>query len=220
MKVVNDYVMYAMLGVVGHAVGHFLISHSMTIGIYPEGGTRGIDDLKESSIALATFKILPGYLFFWVPLLKSYMQNSGWTSIFIFAAIAVAGSLMLPLRLGFAFAQCFFFLGLSIDQLCSVSRERKTFAYALYPFVTVLPSVILSMLECTRCSSSGSFWAAYGHVLYDSFMALSYPLFYALCSLYYNKKDGAGDGDGDDGGCCSAVEVEVPLSPPVHKKNE
>ena len=188
MEIVHNYVIYALIGVMGHACGHFLISSNMANGNYPEWGTRRIDDLKESSIAIATLKILPGYLCFWIPLLKSYMQNAQWPAIFVLAAFGITGSVMIPVQLGFSFAQCYFFLGLNLDQLFFERKEKKTFAYTLYPFVTVLPSAILSILECVRCSSPGSIWAEYGHVMYDLYMGLSYPLFYAVCAVYY--KDG------------------------------
>jgi len=185
MEIVNSYVLYAMLGVIAHAFAHFLIYTGMTLGIYPDGEMRGIDDLRESSVTMAVSKSLPVFLG-WNFLLKSYMQSAGWSTILIIATSTVSGFLYIPFKFGFPFAQCILFFGLSLDQLFFVRSEQKTFAYALYPFVTVLPSGILSILECTRCSS-GSFWAAYGHVIYDVFMALSYPIFYALCSIYYGR---------------------------------
>lgn len=185
MEIVNSYVMYAMLGVIAHAFAHFLIYTGMILGIYPDGEMRGIDDLRESSITVAVSKSLPVF-FGWNFLLKSYMQSAGWPTILIIATSTVSGFLYISFKFGFPFAQCILFFGLSLDQLFFVRKEKKTFAYAIYPFVTVLPSVILSILECTRCSS-GSFWAAYGHVMYDVFMALSYPMFYTLCSVYYGR---------------------------------
>lgn len=183
MKTADTYMYYAILGVVGHAAGHFLIYYSKANGVYPDGEIRGIDDLKATdSILLSVFKILPGYALFWVPLLKSYMQNTRWSAIAALALLAVVGSLHLPIKFGFSFAQCFFFLSLSLDQLFFVDGNKKNFAYALYPFLTVLPSIILSLLECTSCSSH-TLWRRYGHTIYDAFMGSSYALFYGICSI-------------------------------------
>mmetsp|Transcript_10346 Transcript_10346/g.14518 ORF Transcript_10346/g.14518 Transcript_10346/m.14518 type:complete len:296 (-) Transcript_10346:1342-2229(-) len=185
MEIVDNYVMYAMLGVVAHAFAHFLIYTGLTLGVYPDGEIRGIDDLRESSIATILSKSLPVF-FGWNFLLKSYMQSAGWLTILIIASSTVSGFLYIPFKFGFPFAQCILFFGHSLDQLFFVRREKKTFAYAIYPFLTVLPSVILSILECTQCSSR-FYWAAYGHVIYDVFMALSYPIFYSFCSIYYRR---------------------------------
>ena len=186
MAMVHNYVSYAMLGLLGHAAGHFLIYESIRIGIYPEGDVRGIDDLKGESIPMVLRKIVPGYIVFWTPLIKSYMQNTRWPIILLLAKVALFGSLLVPLKFGFAFAQCFFFLGLSLDQLFSVPTHKKNFAYALYPLVTVLPSNMLSWLECTSCSSS-SLMTSFGHANYDVLMGSSYAIYYMICSWHFKQ---------------------------------
>ena len=185
---VDSYVRYAMLGVIAHSAGHFIIYEAMRAGVYPAADIRGIDDLKSDSYSMMFRKIGPGFCFFWTPLIKSYMQNTGWPAILVVSTIAIIGSLQIPIKFGFAFAQCFFFLVLSLDQLCFVPRQEKTFAYALYPFVTVLPSALLSMLECTSCSSF-SLLKSYGHIIYDIFMGSSYIIYYVICVMYLGRKE-------------------------------
>ena len=51
MEIVQKCVIYALIGVTGHACGHFHIFNNMMNGNYPEWGTRHIDHLKENSIA-------------------------------------------------------------------------------------------------------------------------------------------------------------------------
>mmetsp|Transcript_14261 Transcript_14261/g.21420 ORF Transcript_14261/g.21420 Transcript_14261/m.21420 type:complete len:293 (+) Transcript_14261:126-1004(+) len=188
MSAVNNYVNNAMVGVIGHALGHFIIFESIRVGMYPQADLTGMDDLKNDSIGLILRKILPGYIFFWTPLIKSYMQHASWVLVLLFAQVALLGSLHVQLKFGFAFAQCFFFFGLSLDQLLCVSAEKKTFAFALYPLITVLPSIIFSLAEATACSSL-PLLKAYGHIVYDTYMGFSYILYYGICQkyVYHNK---------------------------------
>mmetsp|Transcript_19939 Transcript_19939/g.30805 ORF Transcript_19939/g.30805 Transcript_19939/m.30805 type:complete len:296 (-) Transcript_19939:1650-2537(-) len=184
MEIVDNYMMYALLAV-PHAFAHFLIYTGLMLGVYPNGEMRGIDDLRESSITMILSKSLPVFVV-WSFLLKSYMQSSGWLIILIIASSTVSGFLYIPFKFGLTFVLCILFFGHSLDQLFFIRREKKTFAYAIYPYVMVLPIFVLSILECTQCSSS-VYWAAHGHVIIDAFMALSYPIFYAFCSIYYGR---------------------------------
>ena len=186
MFAVKKFINSAMVGVIGHALGHFIILESIRVGIYPQADLTGIDDMKNDSIGLILRKLLPGYVFFWVPLISSYMQNASWVLVLLFAQVALLGSLHVPLKFGFAFAQCFFFFGLSLDQLFCVSADKKTFAFALYPLITVLPSITFSLAEATSCSSL-PLMKAYGHVVYDAYMGVSYIMYYGICQKYYNK---------------------------------
>ena len=182
MEKVFKYVVVAMVGVVGHAFGHFLIFESIRAGMYPDGDTVGMMDMKNDSIFLVMRKTIPGYLLFWVPLIKSYMQNTSWTVSLLLAKLAMFMSLQNPIKFGFAFAQCFFFLCLSIDQLVFVQKEDKGLAFAVYPFVTVLPNLLISCIEAKTCSTLPLMKAA-GHVLYDAYMGCSYVLFYVICKI-------------------------------------
>jgi len=183
----QQYTTNAMIGVIGHAMGHFIILEALKNDVYPEGSMKPIDALRNDSLVMLLKKMTSGYFFFWIPLLKSYMQNTSWAMVFIFAAFVKCGALQIPAKFGFAYAQCCFFLSFSIDQLLSIPKEKKGLAFALYPLVTVVPSLIISWYEATACSTS-TIMRLYGHVIYDGFMALSYIFFYVLCSLLENGK--------------------------------
>ena len=182
-----QYATNAMFGVVGHAIGHFIIFEALKSEIYPDGSMKAIDDIRNDSIGLIFRKIGPGYFLFWFPLLKSYMQNTNWAIVLLLAKFVLFGSLQIPIKFGFAYAQCCFFLCFSIDQLASTKKENKGLAFALYPLVTVIPSILISWIEATSCSTS-DIMRSYGHVVYDAFMALSYPLFYVMCTVIEKRK--------------------------------
>lgn len=183
----HDYIRNATVGVVGHTLGHFIIMESIRFGIYPDGDTRGIDDLKKDSIWLNVVKIFPSYVLFWIPLIKSYMQNASWRLATLVAFIAVFGGLHLQLRFGFAYTQCFLFLSLSVDQLlCVPTKKKDSFAFAAYPLITVIPSILFSWKEASSCSSS-PLMRRYGHVVYDSWMGFSYALYIGACHVYYTN---------------------------------
>ena len=173
----HDYIRNAFGGVVSHAFGHFIIMESIRLDVWPDGDVKVMDYMK----------MFPPTLFLWIPLIKSYMQHASWTTVLIFTLMAVFGSLHLQLRFGFAYTQCFLFLSLSVDQLlCVPTAKKDSFAFAAYPLITVIPSILFSWKEASTCSSS-PLMRKYGHVVYDSWMGFSYALYIGACYVYYTN---------------------------------
>ena len=189
---VDSYIKPALCGLMGHAIGHLLIYGAKYGQFYPDDPElRGIDDLRGDSIGEIVKKIVPGYFIFWIPVVKSYMQHSRMPFICMCALFALVTSLHLPIKFGFSFAQCFFFMSLSFDQMLNVPSDKKGFTYAIYPLMTVIPSISLAWAEASSCSSSKSM-KAYGHLIYDVFMGLSYVSFYVLCKHYFKGSECSG----------------------------
>jgi hypothetical protein len=61
-------------------------------------------------------KVGPGYLFFWIPLVKTHMMNTSQNRVAQFALGALVGSMVLLMQNGFAYTQKILFVGLSLDQ--------------------------------------------------------------------------------------------------------
>ena len=171
---------WALMGAMGHGAGHFLISHGKRGDFYPPAQLRFIDDLMESSFAVALAKAGPGYPLFWMPLVKTYMMNTAQNRVALVALIANIGGLFMQARFGFSYTQAVLFGGMSIDQLSSPESEKETFEYAWWPLLTTIPNGIFSWVECLTCTSS-ALMREHGHLVYDLYMVCSYTLFYLVC---------------------------------------
>jgi len=185
MEQVNSYVFYYALGNVGHAFVHFLIANAIHRGFFPPGDMSGMDDLLDPkntpNYLVAMFKILPGLLFFWIPILKSYMTHVPWKHIIILSIPSYYGTLVVPMKLGFTYAQTVLFCGSALDNLFFVPTDQKEqVAYMLWPFVVVIPSMATSLLESTMCTSN-SVMMRLGHSVFDATLVLSCGLFYLIC---------------------------------------
>jgi len=172
--------------VVCHAMGHFLMFEAIRAGVYPDGNVRGIDDLRQSTMLSVARKILPGFVLFFTPLMKSYMRNTSMPLVVLAAFVSQYGSLHSPMKYGFSFGLSSFFIGFSLDQLLALPSKEKGFAFAIYPLVTVIPSILFAWFECTSCSSS---WILmkYGHSAFDSWLGVSYNMYAVITHLYLNN---------------------------------
>jgi len=179
-------VKYGMVGVVSHAIGHFLIWEGIRAGVFPDGEMRGIDDLKQSSALLVVRKILPGYIFFFAPLTKSYMRHTSVPLVLLFAKFGQFASLFAPMKYSFVFGMSFFFVAFSLDKLLFVPASKKNFSYAIYPMVTVIPSILLAWFEATLCSSS-MLLTNFGHSFFDSWLGVSYILYAVIAHLHLSR---------------------------------
>ena len=185
MKRADQLFFWATLGALGHAAGHALIANALRLGIYPEGHVRGLDDLlNDPSWLRACAKILPAYPLFWMPLVQTYMANTARNRVALVALVVMVGSLLIPIKYGFAYTQAVLFVGLSVDQLLLPAKE-KGFEYALWPVLTVIPSGILSWVEATGCTTHPIMRHWGGHVAYDVVMGSSYLAFYLVCWVRY-----------------------------------
>jgi hypothetical protein len=176
----------ASIGALGHASGHLLISHGHRHGYYPQPHETFWTSTQDNSLWIKLSYAVPGYLFFWIPLIQTYMMHSSRRWVVILAAIAQLVVLHIPVRFGFAYTQIVLFAGMSIDQLLhslSVSNHHhyadETWDYALWPILTVIPSTIMSLVECMGCTTTNFMgMKTYGHVVYDTVMASSYVFYY------------------------------------------
>jgi hypothetical protein len=177
----------ASIGALGHASGHLLISHGQRHGYYPQPHETFWTSTQDNSIFIKLSYAIPGFLFFWVPLIQTYMMHATRRRVVIVAVIAQMVVLHIPVRFGFSYTQTILFAGMSIDQLLhnssssSVSNHHHTDAweYALWPIITVIPSTIMSLVECMGCTKTNFLgMKTYGHVVYDIVMALSYVVYY------------------------------------------
>jgi hypothetical protein len=64
---------WALIGALGHAAGHFIISNVKRQDFYSPGNERFINDLMRSTVPEAIMKAGPGYALFWIPLVKTYI---------------------------------------------------------------------------------------------------------------------------------------------------
>jgi len=182
MKAADNLVFYAILGALGHAAGHLLISNATRLGFYPAGHMTPLDDIRNDPLWIILAKIGPSYPLFWMPLVRTYMHNTAAKGrVPLVAAACMLGSLFLPMKFGFAYTQSVLFAGLSVDQLWA--QNEKGFEYALWPVMTVIPSAIFSWVEATGCTTHPLMTNFGGHVMYDAFMATSFVLFYLVCWL-------------------------------------
>eukprot|EP00978_Attheya_sp_CCMP212_P047809 scaffold434113_cov51-Attheya_sp.AAC.3 len=191
MKVASQLVFWATMGALGHAAGHIIISNAKRVGFFPPGHVTGWDDIQGDSLWMIVKKLGPGYLFFWIPLVKTYMMNTSQNKVALFSLGALVGSMMLPMRNGFAYTQTILFVGLSLDQVFfSKYHHQGGFEFALWPLITVLPSTALSWVESLTCTTS-FLMKDHGHLVYDAYMSSSYILFYLICwgrSKHYTLK--------------------------------
>lgn len=193
MEMANKLAFWALIGAIGHGGGHLLITNAKRNGTYPVGDMRGLDALLADKgareiILRIVRELIPGYLLFWVPLVKTYMINTPKNKVILLAALIQIGAMQLQAKFAFAFTQMVFFAGLSFDQLLFVPQTDKGFEYALWPLVTVIPSTALSWWESTSCTTS-VIMRDYGHVIYDTFMASSYILYYLICLVRIQRSE-------------------------------
>eukprot|EP00581_Thalassiosira_minuscula_P001404 CAMPEP_0183746874 /NCGR_PEP_ID=MMETSP0737-20130205/66980_1 /TAXON_ID=385413 /ORGANISM="Thalassiosira miniscula, Strain CCMP1093" /LENGTH=223 /DNA_ID=CAMNT_0025982581 /DNA_START=407 /DNA_END=1078 /DNA_ORIENTATION=- len=180
-------VTWALFGALGHASGHAILAVTRRNGLLPDGDVSAMDEFLSPDANFVTFaKHVPGYFFFWIPLVKTYMLNVSGKNVAAFAFFAMAGSMQLPLKLGFSYALTVLFAGQSLDQLF-LTREEKGFDYMLWPMVTVLPTFCITVMESAWCTESSVF-STHGHVIFDGYMALSYSLYYLSCWLWNNAE--------------------------------
>lgn len=187
MEQANKLAFWAIIGGIGHGLGHALIANSIRIGIYPHGDVRPLDDFQGAPLWLIAAKIGPGMLLFWAPLVKTYMMNTAKGNVFLVVLLIQFFGLFVPMKFGFPYTQSVLFAGLSIDQLFRPASE-KGFEYALWPLMTVIPSGIFGWIEATGCTTNSLMLNYGGHLPYDVFMASSYPLFYLVCWLVKSSR--------------------------------
>eukprot|EP00526_Cylindrotheca_closterium_P017956 CAMPEP_0113659772 /NCGR_PEP_ID=MMETSP0017_2-20120614/32542_1 /TAXON_ID=2856 /ORGANISM="Cylindrotheca closterium" /LENGTH=297 /DNA_ID=CAMNT_0000574357 /DNA_START=46 /DNA_END=939 /DNA_ORIENTATION=+ /assembly_acc=CAM_ASM_000147 len=169
---------WALLGALGHASGHFILSNAKRHKFLPPGDVTFLDDLKQSSFLVGLGKAGPGYPLFWIPLVKTYMRNTAGNRVALIALLFNLGSLIVPSRFGFSYAQAVLFGGMSIDQIFYVPQDQQnTLEYALWPLLTTLPNGAWAWFECMTCTTH-PWMIQYGHILYDAYMVSSYTLFY------------------------------------------
>lgn len=185
----DNLTFWALIGALGHAFGHFLIANAIRMDFYPPARTTFLDDLlKSSSVLEAVGKACPGYPFFWMPLVSTYMMNTAKGRVALIAFACWIGSMFMQVRFGFSYTQSVLFAGLSVDQLM-LPKGDKGFEYALWPLITTLPNGIFAWVESLKCSSS-PLMQQHGHLVYDVYMATSYIVFYLICwaRANYNVK--------------------------------
>lgn len=151
----NNLTFWALVGALGHAFGHFLISNAIRHGFYPPAETTFMDDLLQSGSILEMIgKACPGYPLFWMPLVSTYMMNTAKGRVALIALVCWIGSLFMQTRFGFSYAQSVLFAGLSIDQLLLSKDDKDCFEYAMWPLITTLPNGVFAWIESLTCSSS------------------------------------------------------------------
>jgi hypothetical protein len=176
----NQLTFWALIGAIGHGLGHQLIANGKRMGYYPENGDAAfVEDLRGDPWWLILAKVGPGFPLFWIPLVKTYMMNTTKNRMVGTAFVFQTASMFTPVKFGFSFTQSVLFAGLSLDQLFLPDNE-KGFEYALWPILTVVPSGIFTWIESTGCTTS-PLMKDHGHVIYDVYMTTSYTLFYVLC---------------------------------------
>lgn len=211
MTKANDLTFWALVGALGHAFGHFLISHATRKNFYPPAQTTFLDDLLQTESMLEVIgKACPGYPLFWIPLVSTYMMNTAKGRVALVALVCWMGSLFMQVRFGFSYTQSVLFAGLSIDQLLLSRDDKDCFEYAMWPLITTLPNGAFAWFESLACSSS-PIMQQHGHLgtsssllflcyncrcydfidltqfclfhnsVYDIYMASSYIVFYLIC---------------------------------------
>ena len=171
---------WALLGALGHASGHFILSNAKRHKFLPPGNVTFLDDLKQSSFLVGLGKAGPGYPLFWIPLVKTYMRNTAGDRVAALALLFNLGSLVVPSAFGFSYTQAVLFGGMSLDQIFFVPQEQQqTLEYALWPLLTTLPNGAWAWFECMKCTSH-PWMIQYGHILYDAYMVSSYTIFYMI----------------------------------------
>ena len=181
----TERVKWALVGAIGHASGHFILAVTKRNGLLPSGEVSAMDEFLAEDCNWVTFaKHIPGYLFFWIPLVKTYMYNVSSNSVALFAFVVLLGGWQIPLKFGFSYTLIVLFAGQALDQLF-LSRCRKGFEYMLWPLLTLLPNFILSVLESQLCTGSEVF-RTHGHLIFDEYMAASYSAYY-LCCWSWNR---------------------------------
>lgn len=176
----NQLTFWALVGALGHAAGHFLISHAKRNNFYPPSDERFIDDLMRSTLPEAILKGGPSYPLFWVPLVRTYMMNTAQNRVASIALVLQLGGILTPIKFAFSYTQAVLFGGMSIDQLLLEKADKDEFEYALWPLLTVIPNGIFAWIESTTCTS-GSLMKIHGHIVYDVYMVSSYVVFYVIC---------------------------------------
>mmetsp|Transcript_23023 Transcript_23023/g.38058 ORF Transcript_23023/g.38058 Transcript_23023/m.38058 type:complete len:289 (+) Transcript_23023:64-930(+) len=179
MAPADQLTFWALIGALGHAAGHFIISNAKRHEFYPPSDERFIDDLMRSTLPEAIMKAGPGYPLFWIPLVKTYMMNTARDRVALLALVFQFGIFFVPVKFAFSYTQAVLFGGMSIDQLL-MGRKEKGFEYAFWPLLTVIPNSIFAWVESTTCTS-GFVMKHHGHIVYDFYMVSSYIVFYVVC---------------------------------------
>lgn len=180
-------VFWAFMGALGHAAGHFIIANAKRRNFYPSNENETfLHDLVGGTLLEAVEKVGPGYFLFWIPLVKTYMMNAAQGRVALVALFFNVGAVLVPVKFGFSYTQAVLFGGMSMDQL-SLPLKEKGFEYALWPIITTIPNGIFSWIESVGCTSS-ILMQRHGHIVYDLYMASSYPIFYIICWLRNNNR--------------------------------
>lgn len=187
MDCARERVKWALVGAFGHAMGHITIAMNKRAGLLPEdGNVTAISELLADDANVVTFaKHVPGYLLFWLPVVKTYMQNISSGRLALYAFIIQLGAMMMPLKLGLSYTLIILFAGQSLDQLFFLPKQYKnSFDYMLWPMVVSLPSFCLSVMESKFCTLESLPYKTHGHMIFDGYMAFSYSLYYLGCWLW------------------------------------
>lgn len=190
LKKAYQLTFWALIGSIGHGLGHYLIAHARRNGYYPPSKETFMDDLLQTdSLWMAALKAVPGLPLFWVPLTRTYMLNTtSKVSVGTVSFIFWFGSLFNQTRFGFSYAQAVLFGGSSIDQLLLPRAEKDCFEFALWPLLTTIPNGLFAWYESSTCTSS-TLMRQHGHLIYDGYMVSSYIVFYCMCCWVRRTSD-------------------------------
>ena len=189
----NKYIAANVVGVVAHGMGHGAIARAIRQQVGDVGGsvTEGqrtlLVRLQEDALLDVVVFAFP-FLIFWVGLLWASMPQSKKGFIIVASILAQLGNTLVPVHLAFTYVQTVLLLCFSVNQTNLDSRE-KGFAYALYPFLVAIPTIMVGWIESTQCSSfvRSTF---HGHVIYDGYIAVSLIIWYLVCYLQAKRKLG------------------------------
>ena len=183
----KERVNWALVGALGHAMGHIILVTSKRYGLLPSGEVSALDEFLADDCTIGTYaKHIPGYILFWIPLVKTYMYNVSRNHVAVFAFLFLIGGFPIPLKYGFSYTLTVLFIGQSLDQLF-LPKQRKGFEYMLWPVVTLLPNFCLYVLESQLCTESALF-KKHGHIIFDGYMGLSYSVYYLICWRWNSNK--------------------------------
>lgn len=172
---------WAYVGALGHAAGHIILAVNKRRGLLPSGDVSAMDELLADDCNFLTYaKHLPGFLLFWIPLVKTYMYNVSLNNVACMAFVIMLGAMQLPLKFGFSYTLVVLFGGQSLDQLFLPRQQKETIEYMLWPLITMLPTLCLSVMESWFCTNGFAF-AEHGHVVFDGYIASSYGMYYLVC---------------------------------------
>lgn len=183
MESSNAMIRNALVGIVGHGLGHYVIAQGMRNRPEADSSRRAYDELGVMpTTQLLQYQI--GLFIFWVGLLKGAIHK--WNLFPSIAGLSVVVQffgLFVPLHFQFTYVQTILIIASSIDQLSREVGQKNSFAYAMYPAMCALPLTFVGWLESTQCSST-LVQSLHGHVMYDVYIPISLMVFYVSC--YYN----------------------------------